>query len=188
MNTQKGITLNFLVWENINTLPLTEDLKVITKEYDWSEFVWNTLGLPIKYAKYSLVDKKLYLQELPDGKTKIQQDNFTGKIRMGGYIINRVHQDGNNYLLGFDVTFCNGEMIEVIMTECLPQPFVDYAKQLEKFNTNKAKIIKRYTSFWYRYLYLPYRIITRLLFYVPITLVWLIYLLLVKILKVITPI
>ncbi|MEY2859195.1 MAG: hypothetical protein RLZZ74_3508 [Cyanobacteriota bacterium] len=168
---QNNITLNLLTWDEAKLIPFSDEVKEITAKVVWPDHVWHVTGLPIHQAKYSILGKKLYLDELPDGTAKVEEQNdFTGIIKMASYFVNP-ELEGNNHFVSFMVTFCRGEVLEVTVDSTNTQPNKEYQTNFKNYNEAIMKVIKRKNSWWYRFLYKPYYHALRVIFFIPLFLI-----------------
>jgi hypothetical protein len=174
------MTYNSLVWESIENLPIPNEVKSIVGDFKWEEYLWQSMGLPVNGGKYSVVGgKRLYLEEVPDGKTQVREDDFTGEIIFGTYIVNG-DKEQNNYLLSFKAVFLKGSVIEVGLESCLPQDAKEYDEMHAKISEQLKARAAQEASWWYRWLYRPYRFILRL---ISTILVWILMFLRLVIIK-----
>jgi hypothetical protein len=172
---QESIQSNLLIWDNITNIPFPKDTLEIIKNVDWSQYIWQTIGLPIPFAKYSIVEgKSLYLDEMPDGTTNLKRCEFTGDILMSGFFVDEKKEHGYNYLLTFIVTILKGNVIEVSLKEEQKQDLESYEKAYLLFEKKFNKNFKILNSKTYKYIYIPYSIILRTISYF---IIWLLNLL-----------
>lgn len=159
---QQKTNWNFLIVEDIKGIPFSNDCKRILHNTNFSNYLWQTYGLPIPFATYALVDgKSLYLDALPGGETKVEKSNFTGDILMSGFFIDEKKEYGYNYLVTFLVTILKGEIVEIILDKEEPQDIEDYERAYKLFEYNYLKNLKMFNSWLYRWIYAPYAIIIR---------------------------
>jgi hypothetical protein len=165
-------TLNFLQWEDSHKLPFPEEVKELVNSFNWEDFVWNSSGLPINEATYSLNGwKHLYYEADPTGKTVIQkQDDFNGEIFFWGYFVSPDKEEGTNYLITFKAVFLKGELIEVVLDNVQKHSSKTYTETINKLNEDFSKRLKRSTKWWYKYIYKWYSVFVRSIAY---CLVWL---------------
>jgi hypothetical protein len=103
------MTYNSLVWENVENLPIPNEVKSLVTGIKWDEYLWQSMGLPVNGAKYCVAaGKRLYLEELPNGRVDLQGEDFTGEVIFGTYLLNPDKEE-NNYLLSFKAIFLKGE-------------------------------------------------------------------------------
>jgi hypothetical protein len=179
---------SFLTWENVSNIPLPHEVREITKELDWSKQDWQVQGLPIPFARYSILDgKTLYLDELPNGEAKTQKmDDFTGKILIASFFIDK-NPEGFNYFVTYVVTLFKGEVVEVSEHSVNKQPVQEYNAAFNDFTAHMRQIMKRHQSWWYKWLYLPYALTFRAIAYGIITVLDFLKFIIVMIVKTLTP-
>lgn len=183
-----AITFNSLACDKPEIFPFPEEVKPLVQKTDWNDFVWNTAGLPVNGGHYSLVNgSELYLDALPNGEAKVQKEDFTGEILAVNYFVSP-ETDGWNYLVKFKLIFLKGALVEVLFDSSEKQEYKVYSDGLAKYTNDFHKVLKRQTSWWYRFLYKPYRITVRC---IALVLVWILSLvkdLIVKLTLFLTPI
>lgn len=163
------MTYNSLIWENAENLPLPNEVKGLLADVKWDEYIWQSMGLPVNGATYSVASgKKLYLQELPTGETKVESEDFTGETIFGTYIVNPDKKE-NNYLLSFKVIFLKGDVVEVLLESLLPQPASEYEEVNKNIRDRLTKQSNMEKSWWFKWIYHPYRFAVRM---IGVALVW----------------
>jgi hypothetical protein len=118
------------------------------------------MGLPEIGAKYSLAGGKiLYREETAEGEVAVQKQEYTGEFYIGTHLTD---PDGkNNYLLTFKGVFFKGELAGVEVESLT----VDDGKRQQQVNEDLARRLTqentRRKSWWYRFLYRPYKFLIR---------------------------
>lgn len=135
------------------------------------------MGLPENGATYSLLEGKiLYRDILPNGTNEVKKEEFTGEILVGAYLEDKAGE--NNYAISFKVIFFKGELKGVELESLIPENKAEFEKINQQIVVDTAIRNKRENSFWYKYIYKPYRVILRLIGWaliIPISLIrWII--------------
>jgi hypothetical protein len=155
---------SFLAWENVSNIPFPDEIKEITKDLKWDDQDWQVQGLPIPFAHYTLADgKTLYLQELPDGRVRVEKQDFTGDITVGSYFQNK-DTTGDNFFLALGVTLYKGEVKDICVREVMRHPAQKMQEISEHIKSMLHRQVERQKQWWFRWLYKPYAIVTRILF------------------------
>lgn len=164
---QKNTIFSFIVWDNVSRLPFPEEVKQIMGEVNWPEFEWQVQGLPIPFARYSVLDGKvLYLDELADGTSKTERvEKFTGKVLITAMIQDKNIEDGYNYIVSFLVTFLKGEFVEAELDKKLKHSAKEYEAAFGLFQTKMKQIMTRQNKWWFRFIYVPWAIVIRFISY-----------------------
>jgi hypothetical protein len=168
---QNETPFSLMVWEDVSNLPFPKEISAIIHNIKWSEYQWHVIGLPMPHAKYSMsCGQNLYLSELPDGTTKVENlSDFTGKIAIGGYFVDEENIDGYNYFITFIVTLIHGTVSEIEVDGIKKQPLEEYNNAINTFRRDIIRIEKMSQSFWFKWLYRPWFYTVRGLGYVFLT-------------------
>jgi hypothetical protein len=132
----------------------------LAQKIDFSEILWQSMGLPEIGAKYSLVGgKSLYREETAEGEISVQKQEYTGEFHIGTHLTD---PDGkNNYLITFKGVLFKGELVGIEVEELT----VDDGKQQQQANEEFARRLARENSrsraWWYRFFYKPFKFILR---------------------------
>jgi hypothetical protein len=146
------------VWEEAKSLPFPKEVKPIVDSIDWDKHEWQCSGLPILLAKYCLTGNELYLEELPNGKTDLKKEDFTGNIIRATYLVNP-DSTGDNFIVSFRATFLKGALIETELKSSQRQSAEEYHSKAKEFSARINAVRKRCDSYWYRFLYKPYKFV-----------------------------
>ena len=188
MNTQEFIQSSFLVWENVANLPIPEETKQVLASYKLDEFIWQAFGLPVPFAKYVMnsgVD--LYIEALPDGETKIEKIDFTGEVKMLGYFVDEKRIGDFNYLLTFKIILLHGKVMEVSLERIDKQEMEVFDKAFAAFKKQFDKNNKKFHSWWFKWLYIPWTYIVKAVFWLPLQITFRLHQLLVFLFKKMIP-
>jgi hypothetical protein len=154
---------NFFICDKPEVLPFPEESKPLIQNINWSEYLFNSSGFPENGATYSLLDgKTLYKEAKANGDTQISKEDFSGEVLLGSYFVSPDKEEGSNFFLTFKAIFLKGDLIETSLKDCRKQPTKDYDSVVQKYLKNFDKITKRENSWWYKYLYFPYRFCLRM--------------------------
>jgi hypothetical protein len=151
-----AMTYNYLVWENPENIPFPSEVREILKQEKLPELKWQAMGLPINGATYALTGKQLYLQELFSGEPAVNKQDFTGDVYFGNYF-QTDDPEGNNYFVYFVATFLKGELVEITLDKTVPHAAKVYKAAAEEINSKVRKLEKRRNSWWFKWLYMPYK-------------------------------
>lgn len=155
------ITYSFLTWENPHNLPIPQEVKHLTDDILWDSFSWEVMGLPENGAEYSLQNGTvLYREASPDGSVALKKEEFTGTIIVATYLVDQKGGD-RNFLLSFRAVLFKGEIKGVEVEKVIPDDKTSLNLITEKVNKEIEAENKRLKSFWFRFLYLPYKVILR---------------------------
>jgi hypothetical protein len=188
MNIPNLTTSNLLSWDDISKIPFPDETKEVAYCINWKEVIWQTFGLPIHLAKYSIVGGvQLYLDELADGTAHVTKQEFTGEIVASILMLDEANIGTYHYVVVFSLTFFKGELKEVIHLNLERFNKEDYKRNFNEFEVKYKKNIKIVTSWWFKWLYRPYRGLMKSLFFIPVVLCTFGRLFLIKLLGWITP-
>lgn len=160
---QDEMQFSLLVWEDVNNLPLPDEIRGITKDVKWDAFEWHAIGLPLSQAKFTMGGgKTLYLSELPNGEVKVQQlQDFTGRIAFSGYFVDEEGVGGFNYFITMIATIVKGEVIEVEVNNFQKQPIEEYKHAMQDFQVHVNRVLRMSNSWWFKWLYRPWFFVVR---------------------------
>ncbi len=170
LNNINNYSYNFLIWDNPSNLPFPEEMVGIIKDVKWGEYLWNSSGFPSNGATYSLLNgKTLYQETNSSGEAKVEKLDFSGDIYLASYFLNSEIlnnkdinvEDLSNFLVTFKATLLKGELVDVSLFNFQKQPYQEYQATLNKYSENLKTIVNREKTFWYKYLYFPYRFCVR---------------------------
>lgn len=165
-------TSNWLHWDDISQIKFPPTVQPLIQYMDWSQAIWQTQGLPLNGASYSLVGgKSLYLDNLADGTASVQKQEFTGRLTASIFLIDEKDLGDSHYVVGFDLYFENGELMETKTAHLEVIPKNKYEENFKVFEAKYSQNLKIKTSFWYLKIYIPYRYVVRGLFFLPIVIV-----------------
>ena len=188
MHIQNLTTSNFLLFEEISKIPFPAEVKYLIPTINWKETLWQTFGLPIMSAKYSLVSgKMLYLEELPEGTIKVLKQDFTGEVVASAMMLDARNLGDNHYIVSFVLTFLKGELIDIKFLQLETINKIVYEYNFKIFETKYKKNFRIRTSWWYLWLYRPYKYFIKVIFFIPLSIIFCVRWSLVKLLKLITP-
>lgn len=147
-------TYNFLTIDSPNKLPFPKDVLPYLTSFDWSSFVWNTVGLPSFNSTFNLVGDQLYFEKDASDNVKIRKEDFTGQVLMNGAL---VPVDSENvFFFVFELSFCNGVLCGATLEQDKNQPKAEYEVGFKKFCANIDREVRIRKSWWFKWLYRPY--------------------------------
>jgi hypothetical protein len=162
-------TSNLMLWDDLSKVNFSKEIANILPYINWKETIWQTFGLPIEMATYSLVGgKSLYLETLPDGVMKIEKQYFTGEITASVLFLDKNNLGVSHYIVSCALTFFKGELEEVKIVTETPLDKDLYERNFKSFEDKYKKNIKLRTSWAFVNLYRPYKKTMQLIFRVPI--------------------
>ena len=144
-------TFNFLFWEN-PSLPIAAELLSLVEKIDFKSYNWDASGFPIDGAKYSIVGDVLYLDEMPDGTSKVTIQDFTGVA----YTALFLKDSDDNKLLTFKLSFLGGVLKNIELFDKKVISSENWNSYLSTVTSNTTKILSRQSKVWYKYIYKPY--------------------------------
>jgi hypothetical protein len=147
-------TFNSLTIDSGDDLPFPSEIKEGIKSFNWSEFLWNTLGLPAFQSTFSLSGKQLYFESDSAGETKLRKEDFTGQVLVSGAL--SPDSLDEVYFLVFELAFCNGILCDSKLIDTKKQPKDEYEKGFAVFCDEMEKAKQTKEKFWFKYLYRPY--------------------------------
>jgi len=152
-----------LTCNNVSTFPFPEKVKNIISLIDWEKIIWQGMG-QLGDGKYNLIDgKTLYYESDVYGNIKVQKSDFCGLLEIACFLLNPIETDENNYFLIFNLLFNKGEVIENIFIQYKEFNKKSYQQMTNNIKVAVGKIYKIKNSWWYKYIYVYYAFIIRLI-------------------------
>lgn len=147
-------TYNSLSIADVSKINLPKSVEPYVAKYNWTDTLWNAVGLPAFNSHFSVSGDQLYFECGEDGQTKIRQLDFTGEV-LASCVITPDDCD-SVFVLTMQLVFCNGKLCGSRSEEFSTQPREQYDRGLKEFYAAQEKNFKTYQSWWFKYLYLPY--------------------------------
>jgi len=147
-------TFNYLTFDSYELLPLPSAVKDNPIDFDLSEVIWNTYGLPAFQATFTMTGNQLYFEKNAQGMVNLNKETFTGEVIITGILVPKSESD--ILFLTFGLVFCNGTLSSANLIEQRTQPRAEYKAGYDKFVADMDTAERITKSFWFKYLYTPY--------------------------------
>ena len=158
------INYSILNFDNLDLIPFPDCGVNFKIKENWLDYSWQVYNAPLIGAKYSILGRTLYLDELPEGESITKkQESFYGEVKIATYFITNNVFD-KNYILIFKLIFIKGEMADIRLDEYKTQSKLDFSKKIEVLKSQEERLDTIINSWWFKYIYVPYFYFIRFVF------------------------
>lgn len=147
-------TQNQLVIENPEQLNWPEEIKSHLSSIQWDEVFWTAFGLPSFFSSFCVTGNQLYFESDAENQMSLKKEEFTGQVIASTTLVPDKHD--KVFIVVFELTFCKGILCESRVDQFQANPRENYEKGFAEFKAQQEKWAKTLSSWWFKWLYLPY--------------------------------
>lgn len=154
-------TYSFLQVDYADETLVPEKVKKACPNIKWDEYKWDAIGLPANGATFSLLKGMVLYREKESDNSPIkpERSDFTGEVK----VIGQFYSDETNFYVVNKLVFYNGELKSTTLEMCQEFDAKEQRAAAERSAAQVKERIRVLNSWWYKYLYSPWKFLIKVI-------------------------